>query len=203
MLSKLAYQEPVWEIAKLFPPQGSWSIDDYLALDAGANHLIEFSDGNIEVLSMPSINHQRIVRALFYWLFSYVQKHGLGEVFFAPTKVALWENKIREPDVFFVAHANLMHCTAQWFERIDLAMEVVSPDDPNRDLETKRDEYATAGIPEYWIVDPRHEEITVLTLNGSLYDVHGVFRLGETAVSLLLPDFSVPVSEVFAPPAHS
>lgn len=36
----------------------------------------------------------------------------------------------------------------------DLAVEVVSEDDPGRDLITKRLEYAQAGIPEYWIVDP-------------------------------------------------
>ena len=197
MLPKTAPPEPVWEIAKLFPPQGSWSLDDYLALDAGTNYLIEFSDGNIEVLPMPSIQHQRIARALFYWLFSFVRQHNLGEVFFAPTKVALWENKIREPDVFYVSRANLKYQTEQWFERIDLAMEIVSPDDPGRDLETKREEYAQAGIPEYWIVEPRREEIMVLTLSGGRYEVHAVFEVGDTAVSALLDGFSIPVSEVF------
>ncbi|WP_221063902.1 Uma2 family endonuclease [Methylomagnum ishizawai] len=30
-------------------------------------------------------------------------------------------------------------------------MEVVSPDDPKRDRDTKRREYAQTGIPEYWL----------------------------------------------------
>ncbi|VAW32655.1 hypothetical protein MNBD_CHLOROFLEXI01-1933 [hydrothermal vent metagenome] len=197
MLHEIANMEPAWEIAKLFPPQGRWSIDDYLALDAGTNHLIEFSHGDVEVLLMPSIQHQRIVRTLFHLLFMFVQKQDLGEVFFAPTKVELWENKIREPDVFFVSHSNLERHTEQWFEQIDLAMEVISPDDPGRDLETKRREYAQANIPEYWVIDPRSSEIMVLALADNRYAVHGVFGIGETATSALLDGFSLPIAEVF------
>ena len=50
MLRDSAVNEPVWEIATLFPPQNQWSIDDYLELDARTNHLIEYSCGNIEIL---------------------------------------------------------------------------------------------------------------------------------------------------------
>jgi Uma2 family endonuclease len=58
-------------------------------------------------------------------------------------------------------------------------MEVVSPDDPGRDLETKRREYAQARIPEYWIIDPRTNEILVLTLgeSGTTYGVGPVKSL--------------------------
>ncbi|MCA9965468.1 MAG: Uma2 family endonuclease [Anaerolineales bacterium] len=195
MMPKTITAEPVWEIVKLFPPQGYWSLDHYVTLDASTNHLIEFSNGAIEILPMPSIQHQRLVRALFHWLFMYVQQHNLGEVFFAPTKVELWENKICEPDVFFVSHANLPHHTEQWFQQIDLAIEVISPDDPNRDLEIKRHEYAQAGIAEYWIVDPRSDKITVLTLAGTHYEVHGVFGKEDAVTSVLLPGFSVRLAD--------
>ncbi|MFN3333532.1 MAG: Uma2 family endonuclease, partial [Caldilinea sp.] len=50
--------EPAWEVALLFPAQGAWSEEDYLYLDT--NHLVEFSDGKIEVLPMPSDKHQAI-----------------------------------------------------------------------------------------------------------------------------------------------
>ena len=49
----------------------------------------------------------------------------------------------------------------------DLVIEVVSDQGRPRDLEIKRQEYAQAGIPEYWIVDPQLEQITVLALEGS------------------------------------
>ena len=197
MLRELANTEPAWEIAELFPPQGHWTIDDYLALDGKNNHLVEFSQGTVEVLPMPSIHQQRIARTLFHLLYMFVTTHNLGEVFFAPTRVQLWENKIREPDVFFVAHANLAYRTEQWFEKVDLAIEIISPDDPNRDLKTKRREYAQAGIAEYWIVDPRSDEVLILALADKRYKVHGVFSKGETASSIHLDGFSVQVNELF------
>ena len=199
MLKETAYQEPAWEIARLFPTQGNWSLDDYLDLEArSGNQLVEFSCGKIEVLPVPSLNHQRIVRRLFKRLDQVVENGKLGEVFFAPTKVMLWDEKIREPDVLFVANEHIQASTQQWFRQIDLVIEVISPDDPSRDLETKRREYAQAGIAEYWIVDPRSQEILVLTLDGKRYSVHGVFGAGETATSVLLPEFSVSVVDVFA-----
>jgi Uma2 family endonuclease len=83
---------------------------------------------------------------------------------------------------------------------VDLAMEVVSRGEEarERDLETKRVEYAAAKIPEYWIVDPELETITVLRLEGDTYSVHSVFATGTRATSTLLQGFEVEVDKVFA-----
>jgi Uma2 family endonuclease len=35
-----------------------------------------------------------------------------------------------------------------------LAIEIVSPESKKRDRKTKFEEYAQAGIPEYWLIDP-------------------------------------------------
>ena len=61
----------------------------------------------------------------------------------------------------------------------------------------KRADYAEAGIPEYWIVDPRDPAISVLTLERGRYAVHGPFRSGETAASTTIQGLRVPVSTVF------
>ena len=95
--------EPAWEVALLFPAQGAWSEEDYLYLDT--NHLVEFSDGNIEVLPMPSDKHQSIVFFLSALLGAFAQKMG-GKVLFAPLRLRLWSEKIREPDLLFLADAN-------------------------------------------------------------------------------------------------
>ena len=63
----------------------------------------------------------------------------------------------------------------------------------------KREEYAKAGIPEYWIVDPELGQITVLVLDGSVYAVHGEFARGQQATSKLLPGFAVDVTAALAP----
>jgi hypothetical protein len=61
--------EPTWDIAKLFPDQGYWDEDDYLHLPG--RRLIEFADGSIEVLEMPSERHQRLRSAKKSWSRAY------------------------------------------------------------------------------------------------------------------------------------
>lgn len=78
----------------------------------------------------------------------------------------------------------------------DLVVEIVSPDKPKRDTEEKPIDYAEAGIPEYWIVNPLTDTITVLVLDGESYVEHGVFRRGDHAISKLLDGFRVSVDEV-------
>lgn len=188
--------EPAWGIARIFPHQGQWSEEEYL--DLTTNHLVEFSHGAIEVLAMPTRTHQRLVAYLYQLLSLFVTVRGLGEVFFAPYRVQLWPGKYREPDILFLSTARGEHATEAFAQGADLVVEVISPDDPRRDLEIKRREYAQAGIPEYWIVDPTTARITVLTLAGDRYAVHGEFAAGEQATSLLLPGLAVVVEEVFA-----
>lgn len=75
-------------------------------------------------------------------------------------------------------------------------VEVVSEDDPERDTKLKRADYASAGIPEYWIVNPLENTITVLVLEGETYSEHRLFRRGDRAVSRILEGFVVSVDEV-------
>jgi Uma2 family endonuclease len=79
-------------------------------------------------------------------------------------------------------------------------MEILSEGPENRelDLEIKRTEYAAARIPEYWIVDPELNQITVLCLDGENYRVHGVFGAGAKAASFLLAGFEIDVKAAFA-----
>lgn len=189
--------EPTWEIASLFPLQGEWTEEEYLALDT--NHFVELSDGCLEFLTLPTIYHQWVLQFLLKALHSYEQVHPPGMVVPGPLPERLWPGKFREPDLVYL-----------WPERVrdrhkppegaDLIMEIVGdrPEDRERDLVTKRADYARAGVFEYWIVDRRERRITVLTLKGTVYEVHGEFTPGTRATSVLLPGFSVDVAAVFA-----
>ena len=59
---------------------------------------------------------------------------------------------------------------------------------------------AEAGIPEYWIADPRNETLTVLVLRGEGYVEHGRYARGEAAASVLLEGLAVEASAVFDAP---
>ncbi len=188
--------ELTWAIAQLFPAQGQWSEEEYLALDT--NHLTEFSHGRMEVLPLPTFSHQRLVALLYRLLSGFVEERGLGVVMFAPLRIQLGQGKFREPDLVFMAAEHADRLGEQFWQGADLVMEIVSPNDPERDKVTKRREYAQAGIPEYWIVDPTEASITVLTLQGRKYALHGEFVAGETALSVLLEGFKVDVGDLFS-----
>jgi len=190
--------EPTWEIAKLFPPQGQWSEEEYLELDT--NHLVEFSDGFLEFLPIPTIFHQLILQFIFENLKSFVASQKLGTVVTAGYKVRLRSGKFREPDILFIKAAHQSHIGTQYCRRADLVIEVVSDKKRAHDLRKKRLEYARAGIPEYWIVDPQKESITVLVKKTKerTYTEHGRFPKGTRAVSKLLPGFSVEVTEALS-----
>lgn len=194
----LTCPEPAWEVALLFPSQGSWSDGDYLALDT--NRLVELVDGNLEVLPMPSMMHQLIVAYLHCLLKDFVRQRGLGQVFFAPLPVRIRQRAFREPDVLFISREHLGKADDKYVEGAALVMEVVSPDEGSheRDYQEKRTDYAARKIPEYWIVDPQTERIIVLILDGQQYRVHGEFTLNEHATSVLLDGFSADVRAVFA-----
>jgi Uma2 family endonuclease len=179
--------------------QGQWTEPEYLALQNRTTQLIELSDGCIEVLPTPNPLHQRIVKFIFRLLESFVITLGAGEVLFAPLPVRLWSGKFHDPDIVYLRPGRITD-PRQQPHGADLAIEVVSADeeDRERDLVTKREEYARAGINEYWIVDPQEHKITVLTLDSNSYRVHGEFVRGQTATSLLLAGFTVAVDEVFA-----
>lgn len=189
--------EPVWELARLYPEQGSWTEDEYLVLNT--NRLVEYVDGCLEFLPMPTLFHQSIALFIYETLKAFVKPRRLGKVCVAPVPCRTVPSKYREPDVFFLTRERLKG-RPRYPDGLDLAVEIVSggAEDRRRDLVTKRAEYAKAGIPEYWIVDPDKQRIVVLTLQGSSYHEHGHYGPGQRATSVLLPGFSLDVDDVFA-----
>ncbi len=150
---------------------------------------------------MPTLSHQRIVRFLFALLSAFLEAGKVGgEVLFAPLPVKVGTRQYREPDIVYLSTESLNKITGEYPEGGDLVIEVVSggKSDRERDLINKRYDYAQAGIPEYWIVDPQQETIHVLRLDADEYVEHGRFTTGDTATSVLLPGFAVPVADVWA-----
>jgi Uma2 family endonuclease len=192
--------EPTWELAREFPLQGDWTVEEYLDLDT--NRYVEYTAGRLEFLPMPTDPHQAMVLFLCGCLISYLQKSRRfkGRVRPGPLAVQVRSDKYRQPDVVFMLKANEKRCHVKYWEGADLVMEIVSPGKRNRerDFKTKRRDYARAGISEYWVVSPKLLQITVLVLDGSRYRVQSEHGAGQTAKSLLLTGFQVAVNDVFA-----
>lgn len=199
---KSARGEPTWEITTLFPRQGDWSESAYLAL--GTNHFVELCDGCLDFLPLPDVLHQTVVREMYRPLSRFVEHHKLGQVFFGSLPIRLGIGHFRTPDILYLQSHRVQKLREIGFDGqpdgADLVVEVVSPGEPNRhrDLVDKREIYARAVIPEYWIVDVEKSLITVLALDGDAYCVHGEFSGMATATSALLDGFAIAVSDIFA-----
>jgi Uma2 family endonuclease len=183
-------------LEEILPPQGRWSEEEYLLLTDHRNRLVEFTDGYLEVLPMPTDKHQSVLKFLLFAFHAFTNARG-GTVQFAPLRLRIRPGKFREPDLLLLLSATDPRRGNRFWLGADLALEVVSEEKPERDLVDKRGDYAEGGVPEYWIVNPQTETITVLRLRGDAYEETGNYRRGELAASDLLAGFSISVAGVF------
>jgi Uma2 family endonuclease len=176
--------------------QGLWTVEQYLRLTNSSRLLLEFTDGMLEVLPVPTDRHQAILQFLLFVLHTFLQPQG-GVVRVAPLRLQLREGKFREPDLLVLRDKSDPRRQNDYWRGADLVVEIVSPDNPERDTVVKRADYAEAGIPEYWIVQLDEETVTVLRFADGAYVPHGVFRRGDTLTSALLPEFTLAVTPIF------
>lgn len=118
----------------------------------------EYVDGEIIKDMSVTQRHDDLTLFLQALLRFFVEAKNLGKIHGEPYQIRMtFEDKIkgREPDIFFVAIENLNRLTEKYFDGApDLIIEVVSPESVLRDTQDKFEEYETAGVKEYWIVDP-------------------------------------------------
>ena len=183
-------------LEELLPPRVRWSEEEYLVLTDHSNRLVEFTDGLPEVLPMPTDKHQSLLRFLFLAFYGFAELRG-GTVQFAPLRLHIRPGEFREPDLLIAAFRGRSTAAKSFLAGPGHALEVVTDERPERDLVDKRGDYAQDHVPEYWIVNPQAETVTVLRLHGQAYEEAGVYRRGESATSTLLPGFSVAVAAVF------
>jgi len=148
------------------------TFDEFLEFAKGRH--AEWVDGEVTVFVPNSRTHQRGVLFLASLLAWFVRRRGLGEVL-APFAMRVAElGWWREPDILFIARAHLDRLDEMNLRGpADLVVEFVSDESVERDTRVKRLAYQQAGVPEYWIVDPRPGDARSLFLQ---LDEHGVYR---------------------------
>lgn len=174
-----------------------WSEDLYLALANNRNRLVELSDGKVVIHTMPTPAHQNVSGNLYAVLREYGRAGERGRAYTAPMPVRLWPGKFREPDVVYYRAEHLDRITEQFGGPPDLVVEVLSPSSRGLDTGTKAEEYALAGIPEYWLLDPEAQAVTVYVLADGRYCFAALYRSGELAHSETLADLVVEVEDLF------
>ena len=162
-----------------------------------SNQPCELWDGELIMSPAPSFRHQIIVGRFYRQLFDWASQHHLGEVVAGPIDMVLSPHRVAQPDVVFIARDRLSVIGRAIEGPVDLAVEVISLGDRNRDRIEKRDLYEQYGIKEYWLVDPEAETVEVLHLEHGHYQLFMRCAPGQTAASKLLPGFAVAVGPLF------
>jgi len=126
----------------------------------------EYVDGKVILMPSASTIHEGIFRFLIQLLGLYVSELGLGEVLGSQLQARLRTGLRRVPDLVFVSKGRTDSIREKHIEGApDLAVEIVSDDSVEGDWQRKVIDYENAGISEYWIIDPRTQQVEVLHLN--------------------------------------
>lgn len=139
----------------------AYTIEDVYALPEGQR--AELIDGQMYDMAAPNTNHQRLSGKIFRIIGNYIDSNnGACEVFAAPFAVFLDadDKTYVEPDISVIC--DLDKITDKGCNGApDWVIEIVSSNSRRMDYYIKLFKYRSAGVREYWIVDPDKERIMV------------------------------------------
>jgi Uma2 family endonuclease len=174
--------------------------DDFVLFpDDGKRH--ELIDGEHYVTPSPNRKHQSIVGNVFGLVWSYLDRHPMGQAFVAPFDVVFSHFDVVEPDILYVSHARrsavLTEKNVQGAP--DLVVEVGSPGTRRRDEKLKHQLYERFGVSEYWVVDTDLDLVKVHRLvEGRYARVHELaLDRGDVLTTPLMPGLELPLQRVF------
>jgi len=177
------------------------TFEEFLSYDDGTETLYELENG--ELIAMPA--ESEINRRIAMFLVATFLKLGIPferlslktEVVVSSTRVS-----VRVPDLVLLSEEGVraLEGASRSLVLLDmppplLVVEVVSPNQENRDYRYKRSEYAARGIAEYWIIDPIQQKVTVLEWVEGFYEAQ-VYTGNQTVASPLLDNLDITAAQI-------
>lgn len=151
------------------PPDRKLSEEEFLAW-CDEDVKAEWVDGQVIMMSPANVQHVNLTSFLISLMRIWVEDRDLGEVFGLELMTRLSPRSRRVPDLVFVAKDRLQNLRRNHLEGPpDLAIEVVSPDSLVRDWREKYLEYQSAGLREYWVIDPANQRVEAYRLVDGAY----------------------------------
>ena len=169
----------------------SYTIEDIYALPDGTR--AELIDGQMYMMAPPRLKHQRLVSFFTRIIGNYISdKAGDCEVFPAPFAVFLDadDKTYVEPDISVICDKSKLDdrgCNGA----PDWIIEIVSPGSRRMDYFIKLFQYRTAGVKEYWIVDPEKKQVTAYEFDNE--DVNTYSFSDEVPVDIYGGDLKIKI----------
>lgn len=169
------------------------TVDHYLALDdIGAFDdcgRVELIEGMIVQMNSMSVDHAQVSSELWARLRDRLREIGSPLTAFAGATVTLPPKTALDPDVTV---ADVRGGEAYLSVSAVKLMVEVSKATLRKDLGPKRDIYAAAGVPEYWVVDVDKRRVHRFAIpRDGVYTVEPPVPLAGPLTSLTIPDLVI------------
>jgi Uma2 family endonuclease len=188
---------PVWRI-RMTPPPGTATAKDVLRIHAREKRLCELIDGVLVEKAM-GYEESMLAISIAVLLGNFVRPRKLGVIAGEGGTLRLFPDMVRIPDVSFIARSRLPggKLPREAMPRLapNLAVEVLSKSNTEREMSRKLEDYFEAGVELVWYVDPRTRTVKVFTSPSKSTVLKGAHSLSGGTV---LPGFKVKVAEIFS-----
>jgi Uma2 family endonuclease len=183
------------------------TFEEYLVYDDGTDNRYELVDGELIMVPLPTPDHSDLIdllRATFQKLILVKEHPWLvkGDVgVYTGVNPQTGKDRSRTPDLCIPTSSQWAQVKANKKAAAVLrtppllVVEIVSPSSRTTDYQSKRSEYESAKVSEYWIVDLIQQKVTVLTLVEGSY-TEQVFTGGDRINSATFPDLELTVERV-------
>lgn len=171
-----------------------YTIDDIYALPDGQR--AELIDGRMYMMAPPRRIHQEIVSQLTKVIGQYIDAHDdKCKVYPAPFAVFLNQDALNyvEPDISVICDMDKLDeygCNGA----PDWIIEITSPTNPQNDYGVKLFKYRTAGVREYWIVNPQKNTVMVYDLENEKKSNQYTFE--DDVPVCIYEDLSIRISDL-------
>ena len=178
------------------------SVDEFLDLDETDDKpILELDDGELIIMPRPRRPHQFVQFRIIHHFESYLDgfDEPPADVWHEGVTILSREwGRVLIPDVVVILRDRSQVIVRGYVEGApDIVVEIISPNSRNRDLVRKRQLYAEAGVPEYWIFNPPNDSVTLLELGDGEYVERAVLGPDDTLTTPLLPGLAIPLGEIF------
>ncbi|HWQ80480.1 MAG TPA: type II toxin-antitoxin system Phd/YefM family antitoxin [Anaerovoracaceae bacterium] len=178
------------------------SYEEFMEIYEKSTLRMEFINGEIYLLASPNVGHQEILGGL-YLRFNEYFKGKKCKVFLAPFDVHFWKKDIKEPDV--MQPDVLVACDVEgnvngkgkYMGTPTLVVEILSDSTRSKDMIEKLNTYRLSGVKEYWVIDPKQEQIMIYEFDGYEIGRLQTFVTGDVARSLVFTGLSADVKDLF------
>ncbi|MBE9222996.1 Uma2 family endonuclease [Cyanobacterium stanieri LEGE 03274] len=180
----------------------TYSFDEYLTFSDGTDSKYELVNGELILMPTAIGFHALILHFIFKLFEKEIERLKLDfKVMPGTVGVRTAENKSRIPDLTILSSQQCQEIrqmkTAVLNSAPILAVEIVSANNKQDDYRYKRSEYAVREIPEYWIIDPELERVSILILIDGFYEVTE-YQKNDLIKSTLFPELTVKAQDFFA-----